>query len=279
MKSLRDEKYRSDRGLSRDEFILEGDDTKDKACVAARPLSRDWICTVLYLPLFIGILLIFHLPLLCASLLSAPLFRRILDAMNWCILKNLELVAGVEFRVRDLREAPTSGGVLCVANHQSMYDIPLLIIVLRSLSPVFVAKRELARWIPSISLSLRVMGSIIINRSEPKHALEIIESGGKEVFGRGMTLCIFPEGTRARNGVVRPFKVRGYEALRTANPSTSIVGCAIQGSWRLLRWNLFPIPWGEAVTLTLFDVPHGDSPRSELQSIENTIRECLSDKN
>jgi 1-acyl-sn-glycerol-3-phosphate acyltransferase len=62
---------------------------------------------------------------------------------------------------------------------------------------------------------------------------------------------IYPEGTRARGGVLGPFKPAGALALLDAAPDVPIVVVAIDESWRLLRFKLVPIPYGTRVRVRI----------------------------
>ena len=65
--------------------------------------------------------------------------------------------------------------------------------------------------------------------------------------GRGVSASIFPEGTRARGGVLGPFRPQGTFALMAAAPDAPVVPVAIDDSWRLLRHGLRPVPFGTRV--------------------------------
>jgi 1-acyl-sn-glycerol-3-phosphate acyltransferase len=62
---------------------------------------------------------------------------------------------------------------------------------------------------------------------------------------------IFPEGTRARTGELGRFKPAGTVALLEEAPETPVVPVAIDESWRLLRHNYLPVPFGTRVRVHL----------------------------
>ena len=70
---------------------------------------------------------------------------------------------------------------------------------------------------------------------------------------RGVSAVIFPEGTRARHGELGKFRPRGTLALLEAAPDTAVVPVCIDESWRLLRYNLRPVPFGTRVRVWIGD--------------------------
>jgi 1-acyl-sn-glycerol-3-phosphate acyltransferase len=115
--------------------------------------------------------------------------------------------------------------------------------------PKYVSKRELAHWIPSISYNLRRGGNGLIDRGDREQAERVIRELGRRSQERGVSVVIFPEGTRARSGAMRRFRRAGTLALLDAAPNLDVVPVAIDGSWRLLAHNLLPIPFGVQVRI------------------------------
>jgi 1-acyl-sn-glycerol-3-phosphate acyltransferase len=144
-----------------------------------------------------------------------------------------------------------------------MYDIPMLMWICRSRHLGFIAKKELGRGIPSVSLALRTLGSVLIDRKDAKQAVAAIREFGAERERLRQVACIFPEGTRARDGAMRPFKPAGLLALVSAMPSAIIQPVAISGNWELLRYNFLPVPYGTSIKLTFL-------PPVEPRSLEVT---------
>jgi 1-acyl-sn-glycerol-3-phosphate acyltransferase len=116
-----------------------------------------------------------------------------------------------------------------------------------------VAKWELRRWIPSISLNLRWGGNAVINRADRAQSVEAITTMARTAQERDVSVVIFPEGTRSRDGRLRQFKRAGSEALLSAAHSLAVVPAAIDGSWKLLRHGLFPIPFGTRIRIRFGD--------------------------
>lgn len=225
--------------------------TQDSATGGVSRATRliDWIVTIPYTVIFIGILVFFHPPSLLATLVSRRLHKRVLDLMNLCIAWNIRITTGARYRVIGAPTLPPGRPILLVSNHQSMYDIPMMMWECRSQNVGFVAKRELGRWIPSISLALRRLGSVLINRKDAAQAVREIEQWGARKDAAAEAAAIFPEGTRARDGVMKRFKPTGLKALLRSMPHALIQPVAIRGNWELLQHHFFPVPYGTSIEL------------------------------
>ena len=211
-----------------------------------RPRLVDWLVTPPFLIGFCGALLLFDPLLRLASVFGARAEEFVAGVLQVCLLRIFRL-AGT--RVRIERDPAVRPGVpyLVIANHQSLFDIPIFGAVFFRSYPKFISKRELARWLPSISFHLRHGGHALIDRGDRGDALAAIRALAAQVRTRGVSAVIYPEGTRARRGVLGPFKPAGALALLEAAPDVPVVVVAIDESWRLLRFDLFPIPYGTRV--------------------------------
>ena len=238
---------------------------------------RNWLITPIYIFLFFGILVLFHIPLMLANLVSLRCLRYVLYLMNVCILGNLRLSAGVRYKIRTRNDLPLDRPIIVVSNHQSMYDIPLFVVHLKRYTPLFISKSELAHWIPSISFALRNMNSAIINRGDHRQALATIGELGSLIARTNGTACIFPEGTRARDGRLKRLKPAGVLALLDAAPNALIVPVAIDGMWEVLKNNFLPVPYGVVVSFSVLDpIEPNSMTRDELTpTIQERIRLAL----
>ena len=95
-----------------------------------------------------------------------------------------------------------------------------------------------------------------------------------QLLKEGKAICIFPEGTRAKDGVMKEFNVAGVMALARTAPSAIIVPVAIDGSWELMRYGMRPVPFGVRVKCTvLAPIAPDEFPIKELSGvIEGRIR-------
>ncbi|MGL4821033.1 MAG: lysophospholipid acyltransferase family protein [Bacilli bacterium] len=121
---------------------------------------------------------------------------------------------------------------LVVANHQSDFDIPLLVSHIdRPLG--FVAKIEMEK-IPLMSEWMRLMGCIFMDRSDRRQSLKSIIQGIRQLK-EGRNLVIFPEGTRTRTGETGEFKP-GALKLATGSEAT-VLPVTIDGSYFIYEGN------------------------------------------
>lgn len=235
-----------------------------------------WFFTPAFLLLFGGILVTFHPILVVARQFGYQPHKVVLDLMCWCIYNNLQ-TAGVRIAVSGQENIPSSGPIIVVSNHQSMFDIPLIIWKFRRLHPKFISKKELGRGIPSISYSLRQPGFILIDRKNPAQAIPAIRSFGAFIEEHKYAACIFPEGTRARDGKMKPFKNAGLLALLQTMPSAVIVPVAITGAWEILKYRFRPVPFG--VRFSMHILPQFNSaaskPEETVKAVETIIRSAV----
>jgi 1-acyl-sn-glycerol-3-phosphate acyltransferase len=124
---------------------------------------------------------------------------------HWCARTWSRLIlitTGVTVDVRGLEQLDRRGTYVFVANHQSIYDIPVLFWSLPHQLRI-IAKASLGN-VPLIGWHLRRTGHMLVDRSRPDRA-KIFGWAGR-LTKNGLSLILFPEGTRSRDGRVARFK-------------------------------------------------------------------------
>ncbi len=246
---------------------------------------KNWLRTPLFLILFISILTIFHLLIVFCFYLVRSKWRTALRWMNLCIIANIRIVGGCPVQIEnslDTELLSEKCPTIFVSNHQSMYDIPLILIALNDTGQLtFIAKQELARWIPSVSFSLRAMGAALIDRSNPRQALRSIGRLGQSIASQSLppinSVCIFPEGTRARDGRLKKFHPGGLKKLLEELPNAQIVPVAVSGSWKILYRNFLPVIGGHKIKITIAP-PIKHQENQSVTEIMNSAREVIESK-
>lgn len=239
---------------------------------------RDWLFTIPFLLSFGLILLVFDVAQRVARLFGQRPQEYVAGALQVTLTRSFA-ICGTRLQVERSPHVRPWAPYLVIANHQSMFDIPIYGALLFSNFPKYVSKKSLAKWIPSISYNLRRGGNALIDRGDPGQAIGAIQELAAQVRARGVSAVIFPEGTRARHGTLGKFRPRGTLALLEAAPDTPVVPVCIDQSWRLLRHNLMPVPFGTRVHVWIGDpIPrHKDEDREALLAhCEELIREALS---
>lgn len=201
--------------------------------------------------LFFGFLCIFHpIQWICFRLFGYKAHKISVDILNFFLTYcNWSLFNSVTFI--NHQSLPTDKPIIFVANHQSMYDIPGMIWYLRKHSPKFISKIELTKNIPSISYNLRVGGGANIDRKDSKQAVSEIIKMGRRMKESNWSTVIFAEGTRAKDGKLKPFQVGGIATLLKVIPDALIVPIAIENSWKIVRYGMYPLTVGNPIRWTV----------------------------
>jgi 1-acyl-sn-glycerol-3-phosphate acyltransferase len=156
--------------------------------------------------------------------------------MQHPIVRNLVRFAafftGFRLEVDPWRGPPLPDRFLLVTNHQSMVDIPLLMWAFPRHDLRFVAKRELARRLPYISLSLRVGGHAVISRTSDFRAGARAMARLADLSARGISPAVFPEGTRSRTGEIGRFNSGAVRIILERAP-LPVLSAAVDGGWRI----------------------------------------------
>jgi 1-acyl-sn-glycerol-3-phosphate acyltransferase len=153
-------------------------------------------------------------------------------------------ILGTTFSLKKPEDIPENTPLIIVSNHQSLWDIPPIIWYLRKHHPKFVSKIELQKGIPSVSYNLRHGGSVLIDRRNPKEAIQKMKQFADYLKQYNRTGVVFPEGTRSRDGVPKKFKRKGMETIISNIPNGYVLPISINNSWKLQRYGMFPIPLG-----------------------------------
>ena len=155
-----------------------------------------------------------------------------------------------------------------------MYDIPALIWFLRKHHVKFISKIELTKGIPSISFNLKYGGGANIDRKDSKQAISEIIKLGRRMKENTWSTMIFPEGTRAKDGKLKPFQIGGIATLLKVVPDALIVPIAIENSWKLVQHGTFPLSAAEQLKWTVLSPiePKGKALEEVVLQAENAIR-------
>ena len=203
-----------------------------------------YIMSVIFYSCFGLFLVLFHgIQWVCFYGFGYRAQKNAVELLNFFLLGFLNLL-GTRVQFDHPNPLPKNRSIIFVANHQSTYDIPPLIWYLRKHHPKFISKKELGKGIPSVSFNLRHGGALLIDRKNPKEAIQSIQEFGKRLTENKHSAVIFPEGTRSRDGKIKPFQKAGLFTLLKHMPDALVVPVSIGNSWRFAEHKYFPMPLG-----------------------------------
>ncbi len=232
--------------------------------------------SVIFIILIVIVLLVFHvLQWIALNVFGYKSHKKVVDFLVWSLMKSC-LVLGTTFKLRGSTNVPNDRPVIFVSNHQSMFDIPMIIWFFRNNDPKFVSKKELGKGIPSVSYNLKHGGSVLIDRKDAKQSLTEIKKLGKYISEHNRSAVIFPEGTRSRNGKLKRFSENGLKMLYKFAPNAYIVPLTINNSWKLFRYGNFPL--GINAKVELYAHPYFKSEDYSFEQVFERVQEQIESK-
>ena len=156
---------------------------------------------------FVFLFLVLSIPLLIAEWIIGKFnpdlkSKSSLAIVNWAFRWVIR-IAGTKVIVKGEENVPEDTAVLYVGNHRSYYDIILTYV--RVPRPTgYVAKKEMLRY-PLLTNWMKNLHCLFLDRENIKEGLKTILTGVEKVKS-GISICIFPEGTRNKvNDTFLPF--------------------------------------------------------------------------
>lgn len=135
------------------------------------------------------------------------------------------IIAGVRVEVHGAEKISLDVPLIFMGNHRSNFDIPALYAGLPHHFS-WIAKEELFR-IPLFGYAMKRAGYLPLDRSDGRRALRTMDAAAEKIRG-GVSVIIFPEGTRSMDGKLLPFKRGGF--LLAAKAGVPVIPFTINGS-------------------------------------------------
>jgi len=172
---------------------------------------------------------------------------------------------GVRVRARGLERLDPHASYVVASNHQSIYDIPVLFDTL-PLQLRFVAKASLGH-VPFMGWHLRRTGHLLVQRENP--GAGILERM-KRLVGDQVSLIVFPEGTRSRDGRVARFK--GGPFRIAVDSGLPIVPVSVSGTrYVMLKGRLMTCP-GDVELTVHAPVPTAGLAGADVRQLADRVR-------
>ena len=180
--------------------------------------------------------------------------------------------ARIKVTVKNPANLDPNRSYIYMSNHQSNFDIPVLLAYL----PVqfrWLAKVELFR-IPIFGFAMQRAGYISIDRSNRKSAILSLRRAAEIIRG-GVSVLIFPEGTRSLDGNIRPFKSGGF--ILAIDSGVPIVPVIIHGTWPIMSKDRLRIRPGNVVLEIEKPVETSPYSRSDKAELMEKVRQIITE--
>jgi 1-acyl-sn-glycerol-3-phosphate acyltransferase len=167
-----------------------------------------------------------------------PVLTGWINFMARLVTRPLVRIGGAHLPVPE-RLVPSGPGVLIFMNHQSLFDIPLVVQSVEGGYPRIVTRKRYGRWIPLISQMTRLYQYPLVDPSANPGTMRKTYAELREVARTSdVPIVVFPEGTRSRDGSIRPFRTKGASLMLRARPWKVYVLVA-DGFWKQPRFKDF----------------------------------------
>ncbi len=188
-----------------------------------------------------------------AKIKKLPERERVIKARE--IIKQLSekaiKLAKVDLQVRYLdyeayKSLDFERGVVVVSNHESNFDIPVILAGL-DIPVGFVAKKEMEKW-PFYSEWMRLSKCVFLNRTNPREGIKNIKEA-MENIKQGYNMVIFPEGERSLDGNVGRFKKGSFKMVTEGK--NVILPLTVDGTFFIQRKGEKTVHSNKKVVLTV----------------------------
>lgn len=157
-------------------------------------------------------------------------------SMSFC--RFVVRVLGIRVRIDGCENIP-HGACIFASNHASNLDGVILLPAISRRVALF-AKKELFR-LPVLGAGMRLAGFVSVDRGGKQAAAGVATA--VKSLSDGLSVFIFPEGTRSPDGRLQPFKKGAFAMAMDAG--VPVVPVSIAGTHRLLRRGAWIVRPGE----------------------------------
>ena len=143
---------------------------------------------------------------------------------------------GVELVLTRHKDAVDPGPAVYVANHQNSYDL-FTVPAMVPKNCVSLGKKSL-KWIPFFGQLYWLSGNILIDRSNRSKAAGTISKAAEKIKNNGLSVWMFPEGTRSYGRGLLPFKTGAFHTAMSADvPIIPVCMNTTHKTIKLNRWD------------------------------------------
>jgi len=176
----------------------------------------------------------------------------------------------VKVKVAGIENLKREGPYIFMSNHQGYYDIFALLGHL-PFQFKWLAKKELFS-IPFFGWTMAAAGYIRIDREGTRKTVESMNEAAQKIHD-GMSVVIFPEGSRSPDGTIQSFKKGGFTlAIKSKVP---IVPIAIAGSREIMPKDKLTTLSGEIWMRMDRPIETGNYALKDRESLMEKVREAI----
>ena len=190
-------------------------------------------------------------------------------------LRLTSFLAGAKIEIIGREYLPKDGdAVVYISNHRGFMDIIATYPVFEGRTG-FVAKKEMEHW-PLISWWMDSVYCLFLDRKNSREGIKTIIQGTKYIE-QGISMWIFPEGTRSKKeGEMLPFK-HGSFKLAT-KPGAPIIPVAINGSGLLFDDHIPIVKSGKVRIEFMEPIPTKDMTNEEKDALPDRVYNMIREK-
>ena len=180
------------------------------------------------------------------------------------------LISGSKIDVFGKENIPQDTSALYIGNHNGFFDVVVGYAVVPNLTG-FIAKKEFEK-IPGLNWWMYLVNCLFLDREDPKAGLKTILKA-IEYIKSGISIFVFPEGTRSRTGEMGEFKEGTFKiATKSKHP---VVPVAYTGTADAFE-NHFPKVKPSRMTITFGEPIYPDSlSRDEQKQLGHITKERI----
>ena len=184
--------------------------------------------------------------------------------------KSILWASGIKVKVKGLENLAPESPCVFMCNHQSNFDI----LVLFSALPAqfrWIAKAELFK-IPLFGRAMRGAGYISIERKDRRKAIKSLKQAAERIRS-GVSVMIFPEGTRSPDGNIGEFKKGGF--VLAFDAGVPIVPVVLNGTWTIMSKDSLKITPGNVTLSILSNVNVTDYSKTDKPLLIKDVRKKI----
>jgi 1-acyl-sn-glycerol-3-phosphate acyltransferase len=178
-------------------------------------------------------------------------------------------VAGVRVQAEGLERVPVGTACIFMSNHVSNLDPPVLLPLIPGRASAFL--KQSLMGVPVLGYGMRLANFVPVERGGSAEGAQESTRRGTAVLKQGISMMVFVEGTRSRDGRLLPFK-KGpfYLAMESGAPCVPV---SISGTESMMRKGSMRIRPG--VTRVVFHAPIYPAQTAGREALMDEVREVV----